>query len=115
MPIVTGATAVNLKNVSMVVLILGQGLWFGDRMEKIRINPNQRRHYGIPVCDDPIDNYRDLGLVIDENLFIPMVMEGTTCDFDSRCPTLEDMASCKRISVSHETDCYLSITIVILY
>ena len=33
-----------------------------------------------------------------------MGAEGATCGFDSRCPTLEDMASCKRITVLHETD-----------
>ena len=33
-----------------------------------------------------------------------MGMEGTICGFDSRCPTLEEMASCKRITVSHETE-----------
>ena len=107
MPIVTGATVVYLKNVSMVVLILGQGLWFGDTMEKILINPNQRRCYGIPVCDYSIDKYRDLGLAMDEKLFTPIGMEGTTCDFDSRCLTLEDMESCKRITVYHETYWYL--------
>ena len=62
-----------------------------------------RMFFGIPVCDDPTDTYRDLGLSIDDNVLIQMGMEGTTCGFDSRCPTLEDMASFKRITVSHET------------
>ena len=57
-------------------------------MYKILINPDQYRHCGIPFCDYPTDNYRDLGLAIDDNLFIPMGMEGTTCSFDSCCPTL---------------------------
>ena len=69
-PIVIGATDVDLENRSTVVLIFGQGLWFGDRMYKSLINPNQRINYSIPVCDDPTDNYRDLRLLIDENLFI---------------------------------------------
>lgn len=103
-PIVTGATAVDLENGSTVILIFGQGLWFGDRMDKSLINPNQCRHYRIPVCDDPTDQYRILRLAIDDNLFIPMGMDGTTCGFDSRCPTLEEMDSCKRVIVSHETD-----------
>ena len=59
--------------------------------------------FGIPVCDDPTDTYRDLGLSIDDDVLIQMGMEGTTCGFDSRCPTLGDMASFKRITVSHET------------
>ena len=64
-------------------------------MEKIPINPNQCRHYNIPFCDDPTDNYRDIGLLIDDNLFIPIGMEGTICGFDLYCPTLEEMEYCK--------------------
>ena len=33
-----------------------------------------------------------------------MDMEGTTCGFDSFFPTLGEMASCKQITVSYETD-----------
>ena len=61
MPIVTGATAVDLENGLMVILIFGQSLWFGDRMDKSIINPNQCRHYGIPVYDDPTDKYHEIG------------------------------------------------------
>ena len=81
---------------------------FGDRMENILINSNQCRNYGIPFFDDPTDNYCDIGLAIDENLFIPMGMEGTTCGFDSRFPTLDEMGSCKRITVSQKNDWYQS-------
>ena len=88
MPISTGASVVDQESVSTVVLIFGQGFWFEYRMDKSQ-NPNQCRHYGFPVCDDPTDKYRELGLVIDDNLFIPMDMDGITCGFDSRCPTLE--------------------------
>ena len=103
MPIFTGATKVDLENVPTVVLIFGRGLWFEDRMYKSLINPNKCIHYGIPVCDDPTNNYHDLGLSIYDNLFVLMGMDGTTCGFDSRCTTLEEMASCKRITVSHKT------------
>ena len=88
-----------------MVLISGQGLWFVYRMYKSLINPNQCRNYGIPVCNNPTDKYLELRLAIDDNLFILMGMDGTTCGFDSGCPTLEDMDSCKQITVSHETDC----------
>ena len=103
-PIITGATAVDLKNGLTVALIFGQGLWFGDRMDKSLINPNQYRHNKILVCDDPTDNYRDIGLTIDDNIFIPMGMEGTTYGFDSLSTTLEEMASCKRITASHKNE-----------
>ena len=52
------------------------------------INPNQCRHYDILVCNVPTDKYSELGLAIDDNLFIPTDMYGTTCGFDSSCPTM---------------------------
>ena len=70
MPIVTGETAVDLENGSTVVLIFGHSWWFGYRMYKSLINPNPCRNYRIQVYDDPTDNYRDIRLAIDENLFI---------------------------------------------
>ena len=73
-PIVTGATAVDLENGSTVVLIFRQGLCFGDRMDKRLINSNQCRHYDIPGFDDTTGNYRGIGLSIDDKLFIPIGM-----------------------------------------
>ena len=54
-PIATGATAVDLENGSLLILIFGQGMWFGYIMDKSLINPNQYRHYGITFLDDPTD------------------------------------------------------------
>ena len=49
-----------------------------------------------------------MGLEIDDSLFILMGMDGTVRGFDSRFPDLEYIASCKRITVSCETDWYPS-------
>ena len=73
-------------------------------MEKSRINPNHCRYCGIPVYDDTIDKYRELRLAIEDNLIIQMDMDGTTYGFDSYCTTLEDMGSCKRVTVSYEAN-----------
>ena len=40
-PICTGVTDLTLDSVEVVILEFGQGLWFGNRMEKSLINPNQ--------------------------------------------------------------------------
>ena len=105
-PIVAVATEVDLDNVSTVVIIFGHSLWFGYRMDKSIINPDQCRNYDIIVCNVTTDKYIEIGLAIDDNLFIPTDMDITTCGFDSICPTMGEMESCKRITVSHETDWY---------
>ena len=59
-PICTGVTALTLDSGGVVILYFGQGLWFGNRMEKLPINPNQRQKFGIQICDDPTNPRRKL-------------------------------------------------------
>ena len=92
--ICTGATAYTTVDGEVVILIFGQGLWFGNRMEKSLINPYQCRSYGVALCDDPTDPNRDLGLEADENTFIPLEMVGSTCGFVTRYPTTEELENC---------------------
>ena len=40
-PIFTGATSYKMKSGEVIILIFGQGLWFGNRMKKTLITPNQ--------------------------------------------------------------------------
>ena len=60
-PVVTGATAAVLPNGETVVLVIHQGLYFGEQMPHFLINSNQIRANSIPFCDDPTDPNRKLG------------------------------------------------------
>ncbi|GFH55424.1 hypothetical protein CTEN210_11900 [Chaetoceros tenuissimus] len=97
--IVTGATAVDLEDGSTIVCVFGQGLWFGDRMEKSLINPNQCRHYGVSLCDDPTDPHRPLA-IRKERFSIPIQMFNSSCGFESRRPTIKELESCPRVTLS---------------
>jgi len=68
------------------------------------INPNQCRSFGLSVCDDPTDNHRDIGMQLLDSYFLPFKMRGTTCYFDSRSPTFEELESCPTFVVSDEHD-----------
>ena len=72
--ICTGVTDLTLDSGEVVILEFGQGLWFGNRMEKSLINPNQCREFGIQICDNPTDPHRNLVIEASEELFIPMTM-----------------------------------------
>ena len=37
------------------LLVIDQAMYFGSRMSHSLINPNQIRHYGHSLCDDPYD------------------------------------------------------------
>ena len=97
--ICSAATAVALDTGETVVLIFGQGLWFGEKMDKSLINPNQCRAYGVGVCDDPTDPHRHLGFY-HEDQYLPLYMSGTTAGFESRCPTSQELDECKKFYMS---------------
>lgn len=105
-PIYNAATAYTNENGETLILIFGRGLWFGDKMDKSLINPNQMRAYGIKICDDPIDEHRELGIVAKDESgkeeFIPLMMIGSTCTFDTRCPTEDEMQHCRHIFLSDQ-------------
>ena len=95
----SGATAYTGDDGETIVLIFGQGLWFGDRMDKSLINPNQCRAFGVGVCDDPTDPYRKLGFFHDD-IFFPMSMRGTTTMIKTRCPTRQELDECRKYYLS---------------
>ena len=99
-PICTGATAYTAENGEVFILVFGQGLWFGNRMRKSLINPNQCRHYGIELCDDPTDPNRRLGIKLGDDNFIPLSMDGTICGFVTRYPTNKELEECTHIELS---------------
>ncbi|GFH48999.1 Blackbeard [Chaetoceros tenuissimus] len=88
--IVTSATAVDLEDGSTVICVFGQGLWFGEQMKKSPINPNQCRNYGVSLCHDPTDPHRPLA-IRKERFSIPMQMFNSSCGFESRHPTMEEL------------------------
>jgi hypothetical protein len=101
-PIVTAATAYDTDQGETIILTFGQGLWFGDRMERSLINPNQCRAHGINICDDPTDKHRRLGIELDDGYFVNMQMDGSTCGFITRCPSDDELHSCRTFILSNE-------------
>ena len=69
-----------------VILRFNQVLWYGKRMKMSLINPNQLRHFGIAVSDDPTDKTRPFGIVT-EDQEIPFQMDGTPVYFETRGET----------------------------
>ena len=89
-PIGTVATVFCDEHGARHALIIHEALYFGNDMDHSLINPNQIRHYGISVSDDPYDSTQDFG--IDHGkLFIPFETEGCAIYFDTCVPTDEDL------------------------
>ncbi len=75
------------------ILILNEVLFFGNKLDHSLINPNQIRHHGIPVFDNPYnqDSDREMGMVVSDTCCIPFASEGSTIYFTSSYPTNEEM------------------------
>ena len=99
--ICTAATAWTNENGRTYILDFGQGLWFGDRLDRSLINPNQCRAFGISLCDDPTDPHRALGFHTDEVL-IELKMNGTIATMLTHCPSQEELDTCPFIFLSDE-------------
>ena len=59
-PICTGVTALTLDSGGVLILEFGKGLWFGNRIGKSLINPNQCQKFGIQICNDLNDPHMKL-------------------------------------------------------
>ena len=93
-PICTGATLYTMESGEVIILIFGQGLWFGNRMEKTLINPNKFQAFVIPICDEPTYQHRPLGIDAYFKTRIPMPMVGSTYGFIYWYPTDNNIDTC---------------------
>jgi hypothetical protein len=103
-PVATVATAWDDPYTGQTyILIIHQALYFGTQLDHSLINPNQIRVTGIPVCDDPYDRHRHLGIDLGET-HIPFQTEGSTIYFNSRVPTREEMDNCQYLTLTDDED-----------
>ena len=76
-PIVTGASAWTSEvNGQTHILVFNEALWMGDVLEHSLINPNQLRHFGVTVQDNPY-NETEMHLETENgDLVIPLQANG---------------------------------------
>ena len=72
-------------------------------MKMSLINPNQLRHYGVTVSDDPTDSTRAFGITVEDDVYVPFKMEVTTVYPETRVPTQYQLENCKTIQLTDET------------
>ena len=90
-PIARGATGFHdPKTGRKYILFVNQGLYFGDKMDHSLLNPNQVRHFHIPVSDDIYDQSRKFG-IDHPDVFLPFDTEGATVFLQSFRPTMEQL------------------------
>ena len=69
----------------------------GDRLDHTLVNPNQMRHYGTDVQDNPISN-RPLSIITKDGEFcMKLMMEGTIIYMDTSTPSQRELQECPHI------------------
>ena len=100
-PIVNAATAWQSHQTGQTyILVFNEALWMGDKMDHSLINPNQLRHYGTKVQDNP-SSLLPLSIITEDNEFcMEMSMNGTIVSFNSHTPSSKELSSCPHIHLS---------------
>jgi hypothetical protein len=75
-------------------------LYYGEKLDHLLINPNQIRHYGIPLWDNPYDVTHNLSIEINSSLQIPLSALGTKVGFHTRVPTPDELATSEPINMT---------------
>ena len=87
----------------MHILVFHEALWMGPHLDHSLINPNQLRHYGLTVQDNPFSSM-EMHIATADNAFIlPLYTMGTTLYFDSHTPTDHELQTCQHIHLTSST------------
>ena len=100
-PIVHAATAFQCQHTGQTyILIMNECLWMGKTMQHSLINPNQLRHFGTKIRDDPTSRHPVCLVSPDRDIEIPLQIDGTIIYYNTHTPTPEELDSCERIVLS---------------
>ena len=101
-PIVTAATAWQSPVTGRTyILIFNEALWMGDSMSSTLINPNQLRHFGVKVQDDPTSK-SPLAIIKDdeEQFCMELDISGTIIYVTTYTPTEKELSQCQHVILS---------------
>ena len=104
-PIVSGATAWTCQETGdTYILVFHESLWMGDIMDHTLVNPNQLRHFGIKVQDNPYGG-TEMHLSTESNdMYFPLRSEGTMIYLDTCTPTEQELhEECVHIQLSSKS------------
>ena len=74
----------------------------GDKMDHTLVNPNQMRHFGVKVQDNPYDGAPLYPMTEDGEFAFPPAVQGTNIMADNRIPTEEELQTCNHTTLSSQ-------------
>jgi len=108
-PIVTAATAFDDPSTGQTkILIIGQAIYMGDKVQHTLLCPNQMRAFGLHVEDIPMHlapsskPSAHTTYCPETDFNIPLPLEGVFSYFPSWTPTRDELETCKRVYLTNE-------------
>ena len=95
-PVARVATAWKDRDGATQILVVNEALYFGSEMDHSLINPNQIRHFGVVVNDNPYDPASELGIDHDA-CFVSFETKGSTVFFESYVPSDKELETCPHV------------------
>ena len=104
--VISGATAYTHPDSNLTyILWIHEALYFGTTMEHSLLNPNQLRHNGVLIQDNPYHPRKNMNIEAytanDEEIFIPLFSKGVDIYFESRTPTSHELDSCPHVHLTN--------------
>ncbi len=87
----------------MYILVINEGLWFGDKLKNSLINPNQLRYAGLSVQDNPFHASEPLAISHDDGT-VPLTLDGTTIFFQTSTPTQVELDNSPHIPLTFDIE-----------
>ena len=101
-PIVSAATAWTNPNTNeTVILVFHETLYYGTSLAHTLWNPNQLRHNGVEVNDNPYDTSSNRMTICVEDLVIPLQTLGTKVQFHTHSPTEAQLQFCRHVEMTN--------------
>ena len=107
--VVQGATAYDCPHIGQTyILLINEGLYFGTSMNHSLINPNQLRHFGTIVQDNPYskDNITYIEANVPDNdkrLQLPLTSKRINILFETQIPTQQELDDCPHVNLTSDS------------
>ena len=82
------------------ILVFNEALWMGTTMDHTLLNPNQLRHYGTIVQDNPTLPLPLSIIAEDRSFCMELFMQGTTVRVQTYSPTQTELETCPHVVLS---------------
>ena len=107
-PVGTCMTAYTLETGETVILVVHQALYLGKRHQGSLLCPNQMRQHGVRVDDCPVHlsmgmNSTHSIILQEDDVTIPLQLDGTISYFNSHIPTKRELQECRHVELTSST------------